>query len=157
MVLSLLNDKTSHFKQEAIRQQNQTAQNFISDYNAKLGNLYNDPVAGLLIRKRNIEIHRTDIAIQAKFYRTISETISVTDSVSIEVRDKYGNIKVRSEPTQPQSTIIPENTQPKNNPVSSSSVEWFFTDFKKDDVITICNTFLALVKSLVSDIRNAYP
>ena len=63
------------FEKEAINQQNQTAQNFIKDYNTKLGNLYNDPIGSLLMTKRNIEIHRTDVAVQANFSRGISEYV----------------------------------------------------------------------------------
>jgi hypothetical protein len=79
----------------------------------------------------------------------LSETISITDSVSIEVRDKNGNLKTRSEPMKPETKSELQNSQaPENKPIlqPSDSVEWFFTDFKNDNVISACNKFLDLIK-----------
>ena len=71
----------------------------------ELRKLYNDAVGGLLMSKRNIEIDRTDVPVQANFSRVLSEAISITDSVRIEVRDKNGNLKTRSEPTKPEKSV----------------------------------------------------
>jgi hypothetical protein len=72
------------FRREAKTQNNRIAKKFIDRYDTELRKLYNDALGGLLMSKRNIEIHRTDVPIQAKFSRVLSETISITDSVSIE-------------------------------------------------------------------------
>lgn len=148
------------FRREAKNQSNQIAKKFIDRYDTELRKLYNDAVGGLLMSKRNIEIHRTDVPVQAKFSRVLSETIGITDSVSIEVRDKNGNLKTRSEQTRPETKSVSQNSQaPENKPIPqpADSVEWFFTDFKNDNVISVCNKFLDLMKLFVIDIRKDYP
>ncbi len=140
----------STFKNEANNQNNQSARNFITYYETEFNKLLKDPIGSLLMTKRNIEVHRTDVPVQVKFNREISETISITDSISIEVRDKNGNLKTRSEPTSLENKPVSQN-----KPISHS-VEWFFTDFKNDDVITVCSKFLDLMKSFVSDIRTSH-
>jgi hypothetical protein len=135
------------------------AEKFIDRYDIELRKLYNDAVGGLLMSKRNIEIHRTDVPVQAKFSRVLSETISITDSVSIEVKDKNGNLKIRSEPTKPEKSVSENSHTPENKPIPqpSHSFKWFFTDFKNDNVISVCTKFLDLVKLFVTNIRKDYP
>ena len=147
------------FRREAKNQHNRMDENFIDHYDIELRKLYNDAVGGLLMSKRNIEIRRTDVPVQAKFSRVLSETISITDSVSIEVRDKNGNLKTRSEPTKPEKSVSQNSHAPENKPIAqpSDSVEWFFTDFKNDNVISVCTKFLDLMKLFVTDIRKDYP
>jgi hypothetical protein len=121
------------FSDEAINQGNQIAQRFIIEYKTQLNNIYNDPLGKLLTTKRNISIHRTGVPIQGRFKRVIHETINISDSVSIEVRDKYGNLKMRSEPTKSEkkpelhmTETLPDNTLLQN----SDGVEWYFDDYQ---------------------------
>ena len=75
------------FSDEAVNQGNQIAQKFIKEYKTQLKNIYNDPLGKLLTTKRNISIHRTGVPIQGRFKRVIHETINISDSVSIKVRE----------------------------------------------------------------------
>lgn len=147
----------SVFETEAKNQNNQTAINFIADYKTELANLYKDPVAGFLIDKRNIVVHRKNVPISAKFSRSVSDTIIISESISVEVRDKDGNLKSKSQSvpqTQPQTH---QTTQ--SNPTPSDGVEWSFPAFtySNDNVITICIKFLDIIKKFVSDLQNKYP
>ena len=115
------------FSDEAVNQGNQIAQKFIKEYKTQLKNIYNDPLGKLLTTKRNISIHRTGVPIQGRFKRVIHETINISDSVSIEVRDKYGNLKMRSEPTKSEKKpeLQKNETLPDKTPSQDSdSVEW---------------------------------
>jgi hypothetical protein len=90
------------FSKKADNQQNENAKNFITEYKEKLGVLKKDPIGKLLTEKRDISVHRSDVPVQGRFKREIRENVSISDSVSIEVRDKDGNIKMTSEPTRPE-------------------------------------------------------
>ena len=78
--------------------------------------------------------------------------------MSVEVRYKNGNLKTRSEPTKREKSVS-QNSHPENKPIPqpSDSVEWFFTDFNNDNVISVCTKFLDLMKLFVTDIRKDYP
>ena len=117
----------------AINQGNQIAQRFIIEYKTQLNNIYNNPLGKLLTTKRNISIHRTGVPIQGRIKRVIHETINISDSVGIEVRHKYGNLKMRSEPTKSEkkpelhmTETLPDNTLLQN----SDGVEWYFDDYQ---------------------------
>lgn len=144
------------FKAEAKKQNNPTAISFIAGYNCGLNNLYNDPIAGILFNKRNIVIHRKDVPVQAKFTRTVTDTIHVSDSVSVEVRDKDGNLK-SSQSVEPNRTQAHPAQLQSGNTAPTDGVEWFFPDFKNDNVVVICNKFLDIVKNFVNGIKNKYP
>jgi hypothetical protein len=58
-----------------------------------------------------------------------------------------------SEPSK--SKVVQTKVEP--NTPSSDSVLWFFTDFKNDNVVTVCNKLLDLVKGFVNNFRNNYP
>lgn len=148
------------FSKEAINQDNQTAQKFIKEYKTQLKNIYNDPLGKLLTTKRNISIHRTGVPVQGRFKRGIHETINISANVSIEVRDKYGNLKMRSEPTKSEkkpelrmTETLPDKTFSQN----SDSVEWYFDDYQNDNVVITCNKFLDLIKSIVTAIQTKFP
>lgn len=148
------------FSDEAINQGNLIAQKFINEYKNQLNSIYNDPLGKLLTTKRNISIHRTGLPVQGRFKRVIHETIHISDSVSLEVRDKYGNLKMRSEPTKaekkPESQIT-ETLPDKTLSQDSDSVEWYFNDYQNDNVVITCNKFLDLIKSFVTSLQTKFP
>ena len=50
----------------------------------------------MLFEKRNITIHRTSPSVRGEIQATITEKISISESVSVIVPNKDGNIKQQS-------------------------------------------------------------
>lgn len=141
------------FRRRATKEGNSIARKFIQKYNSQLNIIYEDPVGKLLTRKRNISIHRTAVPVQGKFERNIHETVSFNDSVSIEVRDKYGNLKMKSGP-KPE---VKSKVQTDEESTPPDSVKWYFVDYQNDDVVITCEKFLVMVKSFVATLRDNFP
>jgi hypothetical protein len=69
-------------------------------------------------------------------------------------------LKTRSEPTQREEKPRSQNNpvlQNKAMPHNFESVEWFFADYKNEDVIAVCDKFIELMKSSVNEFRKSYP
>jgi hypothetical protein len=79
------------FEKGARDRSNQTALDFLKFYKDEFKNLKKDPTFKLLYDKRNIRIHRAGAPVRGEFYRGLSETVMVHDSVSILVIRKSGN------------------------------------------------------------------
>jgi hypothetical protein len=79
------------FEKGARDRSNQTALDFLKFYKDEVKNLKKDPTFKLLYDKRNIRIHRVGAPVRGEFYRGLSETVMVHDSVSILVIRKSGN------------------------------------------------------------------
>lgn len=130
------------FRFEANRQRNQTAIDFITEYKSELDRLYVDPIGNLLTKKKNISIHRSDVAVKGEFEREKHETLYEDGNISIDVRDGYGNSKKRSGSTasevKPRVLTDEESTPP-------DSVKWYFDDYQNDDVVIACEKFLDLL------------
>jgi hypothetical protein len=127
-------------------QKNKIAKIFITAYKKQLGELRKDPIAKLLTEKRNISVHRSEVPVQGRIKRQLHETVSINDSVGVEVRDKDGNIKMTSKPARPASkprVLTDEESTPPD------SVKWYFVDYQNDDVVITCQKFLSLLRSFV--------
>lgn len=105
-----------------------------------------EPILKFFKDKRNINIHRQPISPSAKIKIGIHETLGISDSISVVVRDKDGNIKdeYHSKPSQ-----TPTKTKP---PETTMTVMYFFSDWTGDeDVITLCKKYLDKLEKLVND------
>jgi hypothetical protein len=154
-----LDDKLypSTFKEMAGEKNKQNALNFIGYYNTEFGKLRQNKIGKILIDKRDIKVHRTDLPLKAKIWATLIETVHIHDSVSIEVRDKYGNLKNRSNSinnNKSNSGNIQSIKQPLTN---TMTVKWFFSDYKSKDVVDVCEIFLKLMKNFVNDLKVEFP
>ena len=147
------------FRREAGKQYNIVAQKFIEKYDSEFQKLEINAIAigNLLLRKRNVQIHRMDVDVQAKFERQLFETIHISDSIEVVVRDKCGNIKSTSK-TEPDN-LFQDIQNPQNNstPDNSESVEWFFSDYKNENVIVVCNKYLDLMEGFVKEMKDSFP
>lgn len=99
------------FRREAEKQNYIVAQKFIDKYDSEFQTLKNNVIGKLLLRKRNIEIHRTNVNVQAKFERRLVEVIHISYSLDVVARDKYGNIKNRSKSEPDNLEQLPQDTQ----------------------------------------------
>jgi hypothetical protein len=155
------NLNTNNFIKTAIRQKNQSAIDFIIAYMTKFNELKQDPIGNFLIVKRNTQVHITQDPLHANFSANLPETENISDSVAVEVRDKYGNLKTYSgglinKFKSGLKKIKSNNELIKQSSTNSVTVKWFFTDYRNTDVVDACETFLKLMKNFVNDLKNEF-
>jgi hypothetical protein len=151
-----LNDKLypSTFKGTARKKNNQNALKFIDQYSTEFGKLRQDKIGNLLIGKRDIKVHRTDVPLKANFSANLTESVHIHDSVSIEVRDKYGNLKMTSNSSN-NDHQLPESKESGNK--NTTTVKYYFTDNKNTDLVDVCNQFLQLMKTFRKNLKTKFP
>ena len=97
-----------------------------------------EPILKFFKDKRDINIHQQPISPSVKVEIGIHETLSISSSVSVVVRDKNGNIKseYHSKPNQTPSKM--------KSPETTKTVTYYFSDWTGDEeVIALCKTMLA--------------
>lgn len=141
------------FEKVAREKNNPNAIAFIKGYNKAFKKVKKDEIGKLLLYKRNIKVHRTDIPIQANFSVSHGENVDSHDSVAMEVRDEYGNLKKKS------SSRDDKDNKPelKKQSTSNTKVKWFFEDYKGVDVVELCEEFLKLMKNFAENVTTKFP
>lgn len=129
---------------------NNLALQFINDYENELKKIENNPVCGFLVKKRNLNIHRTMRDTPLHAHVNLQERVDIGESISVVVRDKDGNVKhIDTSKTQPSPIKEPQE--------SKSEVTWYFNENMNDEIPTVCECFLSLMRGFVSSIRQKYP
>jgi hypothetical protein len=104
----------------------------------------NDNVIKFLRDKRDINIHEEPLTTKRLVTIELSSTIHISDSVSISVKDKNGNIK-----SQSTSEFQPLKSAVENNLIS---IEYKFDDWEGDeDVLHICEEYLKKIEIIIED------
>jgi hypothetical protein len=158
------------FKEEAINKKDKTALAFLIFYKNEFNKLKQDKkgqynIGKLLLEKRNIKIHRKEIPVRADFFRSITEQIHISESVSIVVTDKNGNIKQQSTSQQENAREDKNLLQKKDNepqeytePVNDKAgVNWYFVDYQQKELLEICDDFLKMMKAFVKRVQSKFP
>jgi|tagenome__1003787_1003787.scaffolds.fasta_scaffold20951675_3 hypothetical protein len=151
------------FEKGARDRSNQTALDFLKFYKDEFKNLKKDPAFKLLYDKRNIRIHRAGTPVRGEFYRGLSETVTVHDNVSILVIRKNGNNEQQStNQQQPRHndknpTMQESETLHKGQDHTESGVRWYFTDYDRTDLTTLCQSFLDSMKKFVHKVLISFP
>ena len=138
------------FRKEAKNKNNQDALKFIDFFDNEFKNLVNEPVVKFLFEKRNITIHRTGPSVRAEIQANITEKISISESVSVIVRDEAGNIKQQSHTKQNEE----EHAQPSESTIKT---KWFFEDYPQREVPDVCHSLLEKMKDFVNKIQGKFP
>ena len=106
----------------------------------------NEPILQFFKDKRDINIHEQPISPSAKINVAVHETIGISDSISVVVKDKDGNIKHEycSKPSQtPIETTPPEATK---------TITYYFSDWiGNEDLVTLCEKYLDKLEKLIND------
>jgi hypothetical protein len=89
------------FENEAKKQKNHSASQFIIFYKKELDVFQNNQPSKFLSEKRNIKIHRRDTPLCKEVEVNIQEIVPVIDAVDNVVTDKNGNIKQLKEQDKP--------------------------------------------------------
>ena len=138
------------FRKEAKDKNNQEALKFIEFFDNEFKNVKNESVVKLLFEKRNITIHRTDLSIRADLQASITEQVTISESVSVIVRDKDGNIKQ-------QSNTKENDEQQAKHSESTIKTKWFFEDHPQTEVQDVCHILLEKMKDFVNKIHEKFP
>ncbi len=107
----------------------------------------NNKVVDFLKDKRDFNIHTEPLEFKRDISLMLSETIHISDSVSMVHKDKDGNIKGQSiGKFQPFQSAI-------DNGIISS--KYTFSDWQGDeDIFSICEEYLKELDKIVDDGRN---
>ena len=96
--------------------------------------------------KRDINIHDEPVKPSAHFHDTITDTVYISDSISIVHKDKDGKVisEYSSEPPKPK----PEKPETS----IEQEVKYKFSDWTGDeDVITLCEKYIQELEKVVED------
>jgi hypothetical protein len=104
------------------------------------------PVLSFFKDKRNANIHAEPIKPTRHINVTITETIGISASVEVVLRDKNGNIKYQSPPP------LPEESKPKPKIPPEITIQYKFDDWSgNEDVITLSRMYLNELEPIVED------
>lgn len=150
-----LSDKLypSIFEREAKHQNNSVALSFISDYNTEFSNLNGDPVANVMLNKRNIKVHRRKVDSLLRAEIETQDTIYLSEKSSAVLYDLNGNVIGRSESETNQEDNIPR----RSNEPKKETIKWYFSEFPTIEAYVICKKFLDSMKSFKNSIAVKYP
>ena len=90
------------------------------------------------------------LSVRAEIQASITETISISEGVSVIVRDEYGNIKQQSNTKENKE----EHTKPSERTIST---KWFFEDYPQREVPDVCHDLLEKMKDFVNKIHGKFP
>ncbi|TES89891.1 MAG: hypothetical protein E3J87_11125 [Candidatus Cloacimonadota bacterium] len=112
---------------------------------------YNDcisasPVLKFFKDKRDINIHTEPIEPKAHYELTLTESIQLSESLSITVRDKNGNIKYQYSSDEPK----PKPKKPETPAVTE--IRYRFADWSgSEDVLTLCKKYIQELEDMIKD------
>jgi hypothetical protein len=136
------------FEYQAKQTRNTVALSFIQWWKQEIDTLNLDPIWSLLTNKRNIDVHRTHTKPDLVKLR-VTETITATASIRIEKYNKEGKlIEICESPKEP---VKPK---PKER---EANVVWFFREYDKEPVVSICEKYLQMMKDFVSEAEQKFP
>lgn len=96
--------------------------------------------------KRDLNIHVEPVKPSTKVEVQITETILVSTSVTLTLRDSEGNVVKDVSSNQPQTA-----EHPKSEPISVT-YRYSFPDWSgQEDVIGLCDKYLSALKSIAKD------
>jgi hypothetical protein len=108
----------------------------------------NSPILRFFKDKRDINIHTEPIEPQKIFAVTIVETMALSDSVSVILRNKNGKVKQRGG-SKPH--IRSENEKVDTKP-ATVQVKYNFTDWNgKEDVLMLSHKYIQELEKMVRD------
>ncbi len=104
------------------------------------------PVLRFFKDKRNVNIHTEPIQPATELKLTIRETVHISDSVSITIMDKDGNIVKHFSSDEPQ----PKPKKPEIPP--TLEITYKFDDWAgSEDVLTLCQMYVQELEDIIKD------
>jgi len=144
-------EKVKTLKDEKIQKE---ATKFLEWWKAQVAKFESDPLVKVFFDKRHISIHRTEVRADLKKV-TITDTLSISDSVSVIKRDKYGNIYDDGSLAKIE-TDEPKSISPKPK-TGDSKIEWCFKDYPNESIVDASQKVLDVMKQFVLDAKKNFP
>jgi len=104
------------------------------------------PVLKFFKDKRDINIHTEPIRPLAHYKSELTDTIHISDSVSITLRDKNGNIKQQYSSGQPEP--IPKESETQ----AVMEIKYKFDDWVgSEEILTLCQMYIQELENVIKD------
>jgi len=98
--------------------------------------------------KRDISIHIEPVKPRADYDLTIKDTLHLSGSLSIVVKDKYGNIKHRYSSDEPKRKPKPK----KPGTPTTLKIKYKFDDWGgSEDIPTLCQMYIQELEDIIKD------
>lgn len=152
--LFTLNDRVypQGFQQRAATQNNTVALNFYNWWVQKTGSIANDPIGGLLSKKRNLVVHRGSPPIRF--------TLILSDTISFHSGLVFSSLSAPAGSAGPNAIDVTTASSAAPSPTVSTprpSVTAFFADYPTASVIDISEKYLQMLSSIILEARTRYP
>ena len=128
--------------------------NFLGWWKDQKAKFNSDPLVSVFFDKRHVSVHRTELRADLKKI-TLTETLSVVDSVTVIKRDKNGNIYDDVSPAKAEnekSELI--SPKPKTD---DSKIEWCFKDYPSENILDASQRLLDVMKQFILDAKTNFP
>jgi len=117
-------------------------------YTKKQDYIKTDPLFKFFNKKRVDVVHIKMIEVRGHHEATMHESIGLSDSVIIELRDANGNIKqTETYTSKPKPVSQQKSSEPE------ITYRWFFTDFNNEEkeIIPLCSKYIESLQAIVDE------
>ena len=115
-------------------------------YSKKQVEIGKDPLLKFFNQKRRMVVHIKTIEVRGHHEITLHDSIGVSDSVTIELKDANGNIiQTGTYTSEPKSVPQEKTDEPK------ITHKWFFTDFNETEIIPLCSKYIESLQAIVDE------
>lgn len=97
--------------------------------------------------KRDINIHTVPIKTQAHYKVELKDTVHISDSVSVILRDKDGDIKQQHSSGKPERLQYNKQQSPESIKIKYKFDDWAGTE----DVLSLCQMYIQELEILIKD------
>ena len=94
-------------------------------------------------------IHKKPVVPHKKTEIGISETIAISESITIRVIDKEGNVIS-------EQTSEPKETKPPQEKEVTVKHSWYFEERPNDDLLGLCNKYIQNIEKLVEECEKQF-
>jgi hypothetical protein len=143
------------FEQEAKKQGKTGAILFIDDFKKGFSKLENDPIAGGMLKKRNIKVHRRKVDNLLHAEIQTREILQLSEKSSAVLYDLKGNVIQRSYSDTKQKDNNSDSKSGESE--KATSFKWYFAEYPSKEAPMICQEFLDLMKNFKNSIVMKYP
>jgi len=117
-------------------------------YTKKQVEIEKDLLLKFFNNKRVTVVHIKMIELRGHHEVTLHESVGISDSVTIELRDANGNLKQTGIYTSEPKPVSQEKTDE-----SKITYRWFFTDFNdaETEIIPLCSKYIESLQTIVDE------
>lgn len=117
-------------------------------YKEKRSEMQNDESMKFFNKKRRMTIHQQPVRPHAHVNTSISEHITISDSISIVITRADGTVERRE--SEPMSPPAPAKTE------VTTEWRWYFDDFPEKDVVTASEEYIVKLENLVEECESLF-